>query len=51
MSVIVPMRDIAVVEKVESGSSHVLPNAFLVSTKSKVGPPTTSTLRNTLVGS
>lgn len=36
VSVVLPMRDIMVVEKVEVGSPRVLPKAFLVSTKSKM---------------
>ena len=36
MKVVIPMRDITVVEKVEASSTRVLPNAFVVSTKSKV---------------
>ena len=36
VKVVIPMRDITVVEKVEASSTRVLPNAFVVSTKSKV---------------
>jgi hypothetical protein len=37
VTVIIPMRDVNIVEKVDSGSRDVLPNALLISIKSKVG--------------
>lgn len=37
MSVIIPMREVNIVEKVENKTSNVLTNAILISTKNKVG--------------